>query len=65
MGGTPVMVSNFDLTCCSVHVGVIRRSECRRGSSGCEDVDGVVIATEMSLGVGWKVIVVLSQGLEL
>lgn len=46
------MVSSFDLTCCSVHVGVIRRSECKRGSSECEDVDGVVIATAMSVGVG-------------
>lgn len=55
------MVSNFALTCWTVHVGVMRRSEWRRGSSEGEDVDGVVIATGTSVGVGWKDILYVYQ----
>lgn len=38
----------------------MRRSECKLGSL--EDDDGVVIATGMSVGVGWKDMVVGSDG---
>lgn len=46
------MVSSLDLTCWTVHVGVMRRSVTKCGSFVL--VAGVVIITEMSVGVGWK-----------
>jgi hypothetical protein len=54
LGGMPVMVSSLPFVWRTVHDGVMRRSERRRGSSVVGAVEGVVIVTAMSLGVGWK-----------
>jgi hypothetical protein len=54
LGGMPVMVSSFPFVWRTVHDGVMRRSERRRGSSLDGAVEGVVIVTAMSVGVGWK-----------
>lgn len=50
------MVSSFDFSCDTVHVGVIRRSVTKWGSL-LPLVAGVVIMTETSVGVGWKAII--------
>lgn len=51
----PVIVSNLDFSCRTVHVGVTRRSVRKRGS-GPVAVLGVVTMTETSVGEGWNAI---------
>lgn len=53
------MVSNLPLSCVTVHVGVTRRSVMNCGRSVVLAA-GVVIMTEMSVGVGWNAMLVQS-----
>lgn len=61
LGGTPVIVSSFDLSWWRVHVGVMRRSLTKDGSELDPDVEAAVIMTDISAGVGAKDIVAVDS----